>query len=67
MGNHQQPEPTQPNRPPVNPNPNPGEEGREAQPNAPEINPAKPGNDTEVDLDKSKTKTYPDKTPPERH
>jgi hypothetical protein len=43
------------------------EEGQEVQPSEPEINPAKPGNETEVDLDKSKTKTYPDKTPPERH
>ena len=46
--------------------PNPGE-GQQVQPNRPEINPQKPANDTEVDLDKSKTKTYPDKTPPERH
>ena len=57
----QQPEP---NLPPKNPNKG---EGQEAQPNKPEINPAEPGNDAEVDLDKSKTKTYPDKTPPERH
>lgn len=52
-------EPTQPNRGPQ----------KNVQPNKPntEINPAKPANDTEVDLDKSKTKTYPDKRPPERH
>lgn len=35
--------------------------------NRPEINPAKPASDTEVDLDKSKTRTYPDKKKPERH
>lgn len=57
----QQPEP---NLPPKNPNRG---EGQETQPNKPEVNPAKQGNETEVDLDKSKTKTYPDKTPPERH
>jgi hypothetical protein len=40
-------------------------EGQQTQPNRPdtEINPAKPANNTEVDLDTSKTKTYP----PERH
>jgi len=42
---------------------NPGQpnEDQNVQPNRPdtEINPAKPANDTEVDLDKSKTKTYP--------
>jgi hypothetical protein len=45
------------------------DEGQSVQPNNPskEINPAKPGNNTEVNLDKSKSKTYPDKTPPERH
>lgn len=32
-----------------------------------EINPAKPANNTEVDLDKSKTKTYPEKSAPEQH
>jgi len=52
-----QPQPTTPN------------EGQSVQPSKPdtEINPAKPGNNTEVDLDKSKIKTYPDKTLPERH
>ncbi len=52
----------EPNHPPKNPG-----EGQQVQPSAPEINPAKPGTETEVDLDKSKTKTFPDKTPPERH
>lgn len=60
----------------VNPNPTVPEPGpkqpaqpdqQNAQPNKPEINPAQPGNNTEVDLDKQKTQTYPDKTPPERH
>jgi hypothetical protein len=41
-------------------------EDQNAQPGRPEVNPAKPANDTEVDLDKSKTKTYPDNNPPER-
>lgn len=59
MANPTNPEPNQPSK-------HPGE-GQKVQPNRPEINPAKPGNQTEVDLDKSKTKTYPDKTPPERH
>lgn len=56
--------PVEPVKTPSNPN-----EGQSVQPSKPdtEINPAKPGNNTEVDLDKSKTKTYPDKTPPERH
>jgi hypothetical protein len=53
------------NTPNNNPSTQPDEQN--AQPNRPEVNPAKPANDTEVDLDKSKTKTYPDKTPPERH
>lgn len=55
------------NNPSENPqNPN---EGQSAQPNRPdtEINPGKPATNTEVDLDTNKTKTYPDKTPPERH
>jgi hypothetical protein len=51
---------------PQNPN-----EDQNASPNKPdtEVNPGKVGNETEVDLDKTKTKTYPDpKTnPPERH
>lgn len=33
----------------------------------PEVTPAKRANDIEVDFDKSKTKTYPDNTPPRRH
>lgn len=45
------------------PEQNPGE-GQNAQPAPTEINPAKPGNDTEVDLDKTKINTYPN--PPER-
>ena len=59
---NQTPTPEQPK--PSNPN-----EGQSTLPNRPdtEINPAKPANDTEVDLDKSKVKTFPDKTPPERH
>lgn len=56
---------------PTQPNPAPQEkpakpnEGQNVGPKRGdvEINPAKPANDTEVDLDKSKTKTYP----PERH
>jgi hypothetical protein len=50
---------------PVEPTlPNPNEE-QSVQPKIPdvEINPASPGIDTEVDLDKNKTTTYP----PERH
>jgi hypothetical protein len=57
--------PSEPNLPSKNPG-DPGQ-GQQAQPSTPEINPAKPGNDTEVDLDRTKTNTYPDKTPPERH
>ena len=65
MENPMTPNPNvEPNVPPRKPN---QEEGQEAQPSNPEINPAKPGNDTEVDLDRSKTRTYPDKSPPERH
>jgi len=54
---------------PQEPTPQNPNEGQSVQPSKPdtEINPARPGNNTEVDLDKSKTKTYPDKTPPERH
>ena len=49
---------------PTNPN-----KGQSVQPKSSdtEVNPGKQGNNTEVDLDKSKIKTYPDKTPPERH
>lgn len=55
------------NNPQENPQ-SPGE-GQNAQPNRPdtEVNPGKPATNTEVDLDTNKTKTYPDKTPPERH
>ncbi len=61
--------PVQPGQTPQQPKPTAPNEGQSVQPNKPdtEINPAKPGNTTEVDLDKSKVKTYPDKTPPERH
>lgn len=54
---------------PTRENPTPPNEGQSVQPSKPdtEINPARPGNNTEVDLDKNKTKTYPDKAPPERH
>lgn len=60
MENPTTPEPQIPQKNPATPE-------KQVQPNRPEINPAKPGNETEVDLDKSKTQTYPDKTPPERH
>ena len=55
--NHPQPKPSSPG------------DGQSVLPSKPdtEINPAKPANNTEVDLDKSKTKTYPTNTPPERH
>ena len=61
-------EPVQPNREPQKSPVCPGEE-QIVQPSNPdtEINPRNPGNDTEVDLDKSKINTYPDKRPPERH
>jgi hypothetical protein len=49
------------------PEQDPNKEGQTLQPNREEINPSKPGNNTEVDLDKSKIQTYPDKNPPERH
>lgn len=61
--------PVQPGQNPQKPKPATPNEGQSVQPSKPdtEINPAKPGNNTEVDLDKSKVKTYPNKTPPERH
>lgn len=61
--------PVQPGQTPQQPKPKTPNEGQSVQPSKPdtEINPARPGNNTEVDLDKSKVKTYPDKTPPERH
>ncbi len=61
-----------------NPNPN-VEPNRPEQPKQPnedqnfnplpdtEINPAKPGNDTEVDLDNTKIPKYPGSHPPEEH
>jgi hypothetical protein len=49
-------------------NPEKSGEGRHLQSNSPdtEINPGRPATNTEVDLDKSKTRTYPDKKSPER-
>lgn len=61
---------TQPqvNNPNSQPNPSKPDEGQTMQPRPDvEVNPSIPGNDTEVDLDKNKTKTYPDNRPPERH
>jgi hypothetical protein len=55
-----------PNEPKKEPLKNPGQPGKK-QNVGPEVSPAKPRNKTEVDLDKNKTKTYPDKIPPERH
>lgn len=50
------------------PEPNKPDEGQTLQPRPnPEINPGEKGSNTEVDLDKEKTKTYPGTTPPERH
>lgn len=59
--------PTQPNTTP--PTPGMPDEGQITSPNIPdtEVNPGKTGNETEVDLDKGKTQTYPKTTPPERH
>lgn len=62
--NMNNPNTPEPNVPPNQPFPG---EGQTTKPSGPEVNPAKPGNDTEVDLDKNKNKTFPDKTPPERH
>ena len=55
--------PTQPT--PGDPNPN---KTKTAQPSRPdvEINPGKVGNNTEVDLDTTKIKTYPDKKTSEK-
>ena len=62
MQNHPKNNPTQPV--PGDPN-----ETKTVQPSRPdvEINPGKVGNNTEVDLDTTKIKTYPDKTPPEKN
>lgn len=55
-----------------NPNPsvepNKPDQGQSAQPNKPdtEINPGGPATNTEVDLDRDKTRTYPNQNPPER-
>jgi len=57
---------THPNHEPQqNPAQPPGEQDQNLGPETPdtEIAPDKMGNETEIDLDKSKTKTYP----PERH
>lgn len=40
--------------------PDKGQEMQTAQPDT-EVDPGKTGNETEVDLDKSKTKTFPDR------
>jgi hypothetical protein len=58
----------QENNPNTRPNPIRQDDGKTFHPKPDvEINPASPGNDTEVDLDKNKTKTYPGERPPERH
>lgn len=58
---------TQPNQPTPNPStPNPGNPDINVKPDT-EVDPAKVGNETEVDLDKEKVKTYPKTNPPERH
>lgn len=64
--------PTTPNEPKPTPkkHPNPSKpgQGQSVQPNDAdtEINPGKTGNKTEVNLDKSKIKTFPDKNKPQR-
>lgn len=40
---------------------------KEKNKNHTEIDPAKPATNTEVDLDRNKVKTYPEKKNPERH
>jgi hypothetical protein len=56
------------NNPNPQTNPSKPDEGQTLQPKPDtEVNPAGPGTNTEVDLDKSKTKTYPGNNPPERH
>lgn len=59
QNNPTQPVPGTPSTPTPQPN---------VQPPRPdvEINPGKIGNNTEVDLDKTKIKTYPDENPPEK-
>lgn len=60
-----QPQTNNPNPPQ---NPSKGDEGQTLQPRPDtEVNPGAPGTETEVDLDKHKTKTYPGTNPPERH
>ena len=58
-----------PNTTPTQPTPGNPDEGQTFQPVPPdvEINPGKIGNNTEVDLDTTKIKTYPDKAPPEKN
>ena len=58
----------QTNNPNTQPKPAQPDEGQTLQPRPDvEVNPSIPGNDTEVDLDKNKIKTYPGEKPPERH
>jgi len=61
---------TQPqeNNPNQQPNPSQPDEGQVFQPKPDtEVNPGDPATNTEVDLDKGRTKTYPGTRPPERH
>lgn len=62
MPNPTTPQPSVPPKKPVPPSP---PDDTQVKPSAPEVNPAKPGNQTEVDLDKSKTKTYPEENEPQ--
>lgn len=56
------------NNPNTQPKPTKQDDGQVFQPKPDvEVNPSIPGNDTEVDLDKNKTQTYPGNKPPERH
>lgn len=59
---------SQENNPNTEPKPTNPDKGQTFQPKPDtEVNPSIPGNDTEVDLDKNKTQTYPGNRPPERH
>ena len=58
--------PTQPIPGTPAPNPAPAPTVQPSRPDV-EINPGKIGNNTEVDLDTTKIKTYPDETPPEKN
>lgn len=58
----------QPNHPTPQPKPAKPDQDQSLHPGTDtEINPSIPGTQTEVDLDKHKTKTYPGTKPPERH